>query len=168
MAKSALSIARLRPPRRRGSRGFTLIELLATVVIIGIVGAIAVPNFLEALTRARQTAAYSSAMQIDAGLNKYMIEYDEPPMWMVPTTLEPLTTEGSLTEDQAQQILRTFENDQFIWYWGFSGWWGWWWGGYHYWLVFRPKGEADPWADCWLMPNGLWRWDQENGWHQVM
>ena len=55
-------------------RAFTLIELLIVVAIIAILAAIAVPNFLEAQTRARVSRVASALRTIATGLGAYRVD----------------------------------------------------------------------------------------------
>jgi prepilin-type N-terminal cleavage/methylation domain-containing protein len=56
--------------------GFTLIELLIVVAIIAILAAIAVPNFLEAQTRAKVSRSVSDMRTIATGLEMYTIDHN--------------------------------------------------------------------------------------------
>ncbi len=56
------------------SKGFTLIELLIVVAIIAILAAIAVPNFLEAQTRARVTKVKSEMRTVALWLEAYRLD----------------------------------------------------------------------------------------------
>jgi prepilin-type N-terminal cleavage/methylation domain-containing protein len=59
--------------------GFTLIELLIVVAIIAILAAIAVPNFLEAQTRAKASRARSDLRTIATGLEAYRVDHNNYP-----------------------------------------------------------------------------------------
>ena len=56
---------------KKQTKGFTLIELLIVVAIIAILAAIAVPNFLEAQTRAKVSRVYSDFRTIGIALEAY-------------------------------------------------------------------------------------------------
>ena len=59
---------------RPSLRAFTLIELLIVVAIIGILAAIAVPNFINAQLRARVTRAYSDMGALSTALDMYFLD----------------------------------------------------------------------------------------------
>jgi type IV pilus assembly protein PilE len=50
--------------RLGGQRGFTLIEVMVVVVVLGILAAIAIPNYAEYVNRSRRTEAKTALLQI--------------------------------------------------------------------------------------------------------
>ncbi|MEW6235080.1 MAG: prepilin-type N-terminal cleavage/methylation domain-containing protein [Candidatus Omnitrophota bacterium] len=59
--------------------GFTLIELLIVVAIIGILAAIAVPNFLNAQVKAKLSRAYSDLRALGTAIEMYGIDNNSYP-----------------------------------------------------------------------------------------
>ncbi len=56
--------------------GFTLIELLIVVAIIGILAAIAVPNFMNARMRAKITKVISDEKTVAMALEQYFLDWN--------------------------------------------------------------------------------------------
>jgi general secretion pathway protein G len=60
--------------RKSNSRGFTLIEIMIVVAIIGMLAAIAVPNFVKARTEAQKTSCISNLQRIDGAIQVWALE----------------------------------------------------------------------------------------------
>lgn len=60
----------------RNSSGFTLVELMIVVVIIGILAALAIPRFMRATTKAKQSEAKGILKQIYTMQVGYRVDHD--------------------------------------------------------------------------------------------
>lgn len=58
----------------QGQRGFTLIEIMVVVVIIGVLGAIVVPQFMSRPDQAKVTAARTDIQAISTALEMYRLD----------------------------------------------------------------------------------------------
>lgn len=71
------------------ARAFTLIELLVVVAIIAILAAIAIPNFLEAQTRAKVSRAKNDMKVVVTALETYMIDNNRYPTYHYANVTDP-------------------------------------------------------------------------------
>ncbi len=54
--------------------GFTLVEIMIVVAIIGLLAAIAIPNFVRARETAQANACVNNLRQIDGAVDQYALE----------------------------------------------------------------------------------------------
>ena len=59
----------------RSRRGFTLVEIMIVVAIIGLLAAVAIPNFVKARTTAQRSACIRNLQQIDGAKERWALEY---------------------------------------------------------------------------------------------
>ena len=70
--------------------GFTLVEIMIVVAIIGLLAAIAIPNFVKARATSQMNACINSLRQIDAAANEWALEKGKK-------TGDPITMATDLT-----------------------------------------------------------------------
>jgi prepilin-type N-terminal cleavage/methylation domain-containing protein len=60
------------------SGGFTLVEIMIVVAIIGLLSAIALPNFIKARQTTQANACIENLREIDASIQQYALEANLP------------------------------------------------------------------------------------------
>src|SRR5450759_4996404 len=65
--------------KKRTNKGFTLIELLIVVAIIGIIVAIAIPNLLNAIQRAKQKRTMADMRSAGTAAEAYAVDFNHYP-----------------------------------------------------------------------------------------
>ena len=86
--------------------GFTLTEIMITIVIVGILSSVALPNYLNQVNRTRQREAASTISQIQTTIASYADEFGVlPESWAeLNDTSAVMTDDGPATKENFQAI----------------------------------------------------------------
>jgi prepilin-type N-terminal cleavage/methylation domain-containing protein len=98
--------------RGNNSKGFTLIELMIVIAIIGILAAIAIPNFLRYRDKAYCSKSETDAQNILAAMSSYFADPDHTDI----PTLADLTGDEELVLNNTSEVEITVSgNGAIIW-----------------------------------------------------
>jgi general secretion pathway protein G len=66
-------------PRRSHQSGFTLLEIMVVVIILGVLAATIIPQFMGSTTEAKVSAAKAHVAELEAAVERYYIHMDRYP-----------------------------------------------------------------------------------------
>lgn len=90
----------------KSKKGFTLIELMVVIVIIGILVAIALPNFISAQDRAKLSSVKSNAHTLQTMAETYAVDWGG----VYPEKIGSGTGDGLMTEAITKNYVKKFKN----------------------------------------------------------
>jgi general secretion pathway protein G len=100
----------------QNSKGFTLIELMITLVVIGIIAAIAIPNLVSAIDRGKQKRTMADMRTIGTAVEAYAVDNSQYPissdtatLWsqVSPTYLRPISRNDGWDHEYVVNVAAT-------------------------------------------------------------